>query len=135
MGHFGDGRLKNTAEFSDGEYNSLALKQVGSKLHPADRRISMCNWHECLSCSEVYFLSEKKNKLIYLSQKSADWRKHQKLQNFLDMGQAKQGETLANKIIHLIKYILIIKMMLSHYYCSSSFRSHQNLTTYFHKKT
>lgn len=43
------------------------------------------------------------------------------------MGQAiVQGENLAHKIINLIKYLLVIKMMLSHCYCSSSFWSHQS---------
>lgn len=71
---------------------------------------------------------------MYLSQKSAAWRKHQKPQNFLDMGQAIQSDNLANKIIHLIMHLLMIKIMLSHCYCSSSFCSHQDLTVYFHKK-
>lgn len=71
---------------------------------------------------------------MYLSQKSAAWRKHQKPQNFLDMGQAIQSDNLANKIIHLIMHLLMIKIMLSHCYCSSSFCSHQDLTVYFRKK-
>lgn len=44
-----------------GEYHGLALMQVGSRLHPADRIISTCKWHECLSCSKVHFLSVKIN--------------------------------------------------------------------------
>lgn len=82
-------------------------------------------------CSKVYFLSVKKKK-NYL--KNLQLEENTRNHKTLDMEQAIQDENLASKIIHLIKYLFIIKMMLSHCYCSSSFCSHQNLTVYFHKK-